>query len=926
MSVGIVTRVDESHFYVWALGHGYKEFRCRKVPEKDFKHGELIHFTLPNEHTETLDATRCERANRQLKVLPSVNCIWKAECLITFAPQEFDVLKEIQEQLPDCKALAFSDEFCYVANFTGNTHIKVGDVYQSYVTRLPPKYDEWIPKLGTPFCIVNKFTKIFDREKSRELLRKAPWTKIMGIEHSRRNSSLSIERNIPKKVYSNPNLFDESPDDEEKEENIKQKEPPTNKKSNIFQIDDDDFQIISSKNSEQNKNVENKQNNSETILKNPAKEIPAKKIPIKENPAKESENLTKNIQDEENDEMKVYTGLVIEADNFGLVLWNRTHDLVRAPGLPLIGLEKRWPISTWVNYRAFFDDASCSQQQQQNAHENRCRYTAYDIFTSEVDRQVIFRKSENTIRMECQIYGPVRYVGDDLMIVNEPFLGIVLCAKDMRLIQRLDYGWSEYVTAFVTFTKEYPDLCRWIALAIKPNVDSDWTELEKPLITQPLISECASKTSKENVKENKELLEENNAQSENDQQVEQAKCSAFNGVNTSTQKRSHRLHSISTGLCDFSINSTLPSSSTSPLTNNNNNINNNNNLLLWDEYDENNEDNQQEEIRKSPPRQTPKLIEIDDLRDKEGCDYLKERHLMIEQELRSYAPMVQKHDRVRATGIIVQKTLHYAVIYASDIGLAIVIANLFPSLQQYDTLCNIGNWITATFANVANKLLIFSKMCLPKFEKAEQKYPKTRICKDGKLQVLISCDISLNNLYVYKGIKRKSGGLRVLDTPFARILLNERFIFENKLPGTLINMWVTYMENSSEHGPFWENEDNSFTLNNDSDDEEFLFKALDLGKIGLTADEFCSLFIQEEEEKKNNDEENEEFSIIPYQPNYEPILPSFDASEIAEIDFSPPQQHQQHQTPPQELLPGFSIREYANKYLGENFATDFIEL
>jgi len=60
----------------------------------------------------------------------------------------------------------------------------------------------------------------------------------------------------------------------------------------------------------------------------------------------------------------------------------------------------------------------------------------------------------------------------------------------------------------------------------------------------------------------------------------------------------------------------------------------------------------------------------------------------------------------------------------------------FQSLQQYDTLCNIGNWITATFANVANKSLIFSKMCLPKFEKADgQKYPKTRICKDGKLQV-----------------------------------------------------------------------------------------------------------------------------------------------------------------------------------------------
>ena len=95
--------------------------------------------------------------------------------------------------------------------------------------------------------------------------------------------------------------------------------------------------------------------------------------------------------------------------------------------------------------------------------------------------------------MQCQIFGPVRFVGDGLMIVNEPFLGIVLCVKDLRLIQRLDYGWADYVTvrgnfllkiffkfiiqAFVTFTKEYPDLCRWIALAIKCSDDSDWIEV-----------------------------------------------------------------------------------------------------------------------------------------------------------------------------------------------------------------------------------------------------------------------------------------------------------------------------------------------------------------------------------------------------------------------------------------------------------------
>lgn len=47
--------------------------------------------------------------------------------------------------------------------------------------------------------------------------------------------------------------------------------------------------------------------------------------------------------------------------------------------------------------------------------------------------------------MECQLFGPVRYVGDDLMLVNEPLLGNVMCANDLRLVQRLEYGLAEYV-------------------------------------------------------------------------------------------------------------------------------------------------------------------------------------------------------------------------------------------------------------------------------------------------------------------------------------------------------------------------------------------------------------------------------------------------------------------------------------------------
>lgn len=56
---------------------------------------------------------------------------------------------------------------------------------------------------------------------------------------------------------------------------------------------------------------------------------------------KEKARPPQNLQEDEEDMMKVYTGLVVEADNFGLILWNKTHDLVRAPGLPLIGLDKR---------------------------------------------------------------------------------------------------------------------------------------------------------------------------------------------------------------------------------------------------------------------------------------------------------------------------------------------------------------------------------------------------------------------------------------------------------------------------------------------------------------------------------------------------------------------------------------------------------
>jgi hypothetical protein len=102
-------------------------------------------------------------------------------------------------------------------------------------------------------------------------------------------------------------------------------------------------------------------------------------------------------------------------------------------------------------------------------------------------------------------------------------------------------------------------------------------------------------------------------------------------------------------LCDYSINSTIACSSSSfHETENQNNLPNS---LIWDEYDENNEDsNNFNKIKDfyKPPNQTPRLIEID--KDSEEncddgcCDYLRERHLMIEQELRSYEPVDKKHD------------------------------------------------------------------------------------------------------------------------------------------------------------------------------------------------------------------------------------------------------------------------------------------
>jgi hypothetical protein len=79
-------------------------------------------------------------------------------------------------------------------------------------------------------------------------------------------------------------------------------------------------------------------------------------------------------------------------------------------------------------------------------------------------------------------------------------------------------------------------------------------------------------------------------------------------------------------------------------------------------------------------------------------------------------------------------------------------------------------------------------------------------------------------------------------------------------------MWVTYIENSSEHGPFWKNEDYSFTLNNESENEESNLKELDINKIGLKLEDLYLFYnkkqMGEDEEKRKKKDNLENIKFI----------------------------------------------------------------
>lgn len=60
------------------------------------------------------------------------------------------------------------------------------------------------------------------------------------------------------------------------------------------------------------------------------------------------------------------------------------------------------------------------------------------------------------------------------------------------------------------------------------------------------------------------------------------------------------------------------------------------------------------------------------------------------------------------------------------------------SLQQFDSLCIIGQWISTSFVPVPSLSdgVTFSHMCLPPFEKRTQLGVHTRINSEGILEVI----------------------------------------------------------------------------------------------------------------------------------------------------------------------------------------------
>uniref|UniRef100_A0A914HVT4 Uncharacterized protein n=1 Tax=Globodera rostochiensis TaxID=31243 RepID=A0A914HVT4_GLORO len=452
------------------------------------------------------------------------------------------------------------------------------------------------------------------------------------------------------------------------------------------------------------------------------------------------------------DSQKLHTGLVVRTTREYLVIWSNVHDLVRAPEF---GLNSQWPIGSWVKYRAIADDRTSNR-----LDPDMCQsFTAYEILREPNSPlpEVNVRRENGDVQIELVTYvvaAPLRYLDSNTILVDDFFLGPIL-GYDAELIRVFEENLNELIELKVMFTEQHPEHARFVAFAFKNDSNGEWIELKNVL---PFLS--------------KELQDP-----------------VFSGrkeFGTFAKK------ALPVALEENGIENCPPSTS-------------NNKFRLVDEplnhrpiapkYDEigSTDEGVTDDEPLAERANGHKIIEFES--EEDGGESVivtkEERAADIIAEMSHYQ---KEHSgearRKRSFGLVVEKMLDYAVIYTKKFGLAILPSSRFPSLQQFDSMCVVGQWLLAAIVEVpdcSSLALTFSHMCLPPFERTSQENVQTSVNLQGKVEILLNCDFSVANM------KSLSADQYLLSTELGDVIVSERFIRRNEIFENVSNVWVRYI-------------------------------------------------------------------------------------------------------------------------------------
>ncbi|KAL3077302.1 hypothetical protein niasHS_013291 [Heterodera schachtii] len=500
-------------------------------------------------------------------------------------------------------------------------------------------------------------------------------------------------------------------------------------------------------------------------------------------------------------------GLVVRATGESLLIWSPEHDLVKASGPEL---NSQWTVGTWVQYRAIADGPT----QNRLCEVAKPTFMVYEISRVRINGslpEVDVHHENGNVHIELSIFitGPIRHLDEKCVLANDYLLGPVLCESNAELIQKIENVDYAQVELKVTFSEDFPELARFVALAFRDESNEQWIKLK---ILEKKRENNSSGQKANGTPEIARQIDED----ENDSTKK-----AF-GTMAKPKQSEEIEHRISRGVLtkpkqtdssdneeDGAEENCLPSTSIRKPNQQSNALRDSTSSLFslhgadpCEEKDEfanwksefGDHDSESEQLENASE---PSHFEKEEKIIAELSHYQKEHFEGLQRRKRSF-------------GLIVEKMFDYAIVYSKKFGLAILPSSRFPSLQQFDSFCVVGQWLLSVIVEVSNSQgLTFSHMCLPPFERTDQKNVQTLVNSEGKVEILLNCDFSISNL--------KSLGLDqyVLSTELGDVLVNEAFIRQNGIFENVSNVWVRYIGGKYF---FWEI-DAEAKLVTDSDDE-----------------------------------------------------------------------------------------------------------